>query len=82
MDMVAAGDPPVGGDERLTPDDQHLERLLLGLRLAEGVPEGWIDARETDRFVADGLATRTGGRVALTDRGLLLANDLVLALAG
>jgi oxygen-independent coproporphyrinogen-3 oxidase len=82
IDMVAAGDAPIGGDERLTPDDQHLERLLLGLRLAEGVPEAWVDARETDRFVADGLATRAQGRVALTDRGLLMANDLVLSLAG
>jgi oxygen-independent coproporphyrinogen-3 oxidase len=82
MNLIAAGELPVGGDERLTPDERNLERLLLGLRLADGVPEGWVVADEADRFVAEGLATRADGRVALTDRGLLLANELVLSLAG
>ena len=82
MDLIAADTLPVGGDERLTPDERSLERLLLGLRLADGVPEDWVLADEADRFVAEGLATRADGRVALTDRGLLLANELVLSLAG
>jgi oxygen-independent coproporphyrinogen-3 oxidase len=82
MDLVAAGELPVGGDERLTPEDRNLERLLLGLRLADGVPEAWVVPEAADRFVAEGLATRAEGRVALTDRGLLLANELVLSLAG
>jgi oxygen-independent coproporphyrinogen-3 oxidase len=82
LDEVAAGRLPIGGEERLTPGERHLERLLLGLRMAEGVPEAWIeDAARADEFVAQGLAARRAGRLALTDRGMLLANELVLALA-
>ncbi len=81
MDLVDGGERPVGGDETLSPDQRDLERLLLGLRVADGVPEAWVDADEAARFVAEGLARRSGGRVALTDRGLLLANELVLSLS-
>ena len=82
IDGVAAGRLPVGGQERLTDQERRVERLLLGLRTAEGVPRAWLDAVETDRAVADGLAARRGNRLALTERGMFVANDLVLSLAG
>jgi putative oxygen-independent coproporphyrinogen III oxidase len=78
MDLVGAGRLPIGGAEQLTDDERHLERLLLGLRTADGVPKEWLDPARADRFVADGLAVRHNGHVALTDRGMLLANELVL----
>ena len=62
--------------------ERRVERLLLGLRTAEGVPRRWLDAAEADRAVADGLAAARGERVALTERGMFVANDLVLSLAG
>jgi coproporphyrinogen III oxidase-like Fe-S oxidoreductase len=58
-----------------------MERLLLGLRIADGVPAEWIDAERATTFVADGLAERRNGRLALTDRGMFLANEMVLELA-
>jgi putative oxygen-independent coproporphyrinogen III oxidase len=79
---VGAGRLPVGGQERLDGDARRIERLLLGLRLAEGVPAGWVHRVEADRAVEDGLACRVGDRLALTERGMFLANDLVLTLAG
>ena len=82
MSEVAAGRLPRGGEERLTDDERRLERLLLGLRLSDGVPVAWVDEARAEGFVADGLAERRGERVVLTDRGMLLANELVLALAG
>jgi oxygen-independent coproporphyrinogen-3 oxidase len=82
VDTVAGGRRPEGGHEDLNDEEQALERLLLGLRIADGVPDDWVNADEADRFVIEGLARRDDGRLALTDRGLLLANDLVLALAG
>jgi oxygen-independent coproporphyrinogen-3 oxidase len=82
IDMVHGGSVPVGGDEALTDDERTLERLLLGLRTVEGVPTGWVDRIVADRIVSEGLAVRRNGQIALTDRGLLLANDLVLSLAG
>jgi oxygen-independent coproporphyrinogen-3 oxidase len=81
LDDVGAGRVPAGGEERLTEDERRLERLLLGLRMAEGVPEAWVrGAARADDFVAQGLAARRDGRISLTDRGMLLANDLVLEL--
>jgi putative oxygen-independent coproporphyrinogen III oxidase len=83
LEEVAAGRLPVGGEERLTDDERHLERLLLGLRTIDGVPEEWVGgAARADDFVAQGLAARRAGRLALTDRGMLLANELVLQLSG
>jgi putative oxygen-independent coproporphyrinogen III oxidase len=83
IDEVAAGRLPIGGEEFLSDDERRLERLLLGLRTSEGVPEEWVGgAARADDFVAQGLAARRAGRIALTDRGMLLANDLVLQLSG
>ena len=80
IEMVANAQMPMGGEERLTDDERRLERLLLGLRTADGVPSEWLDLDEASRYIDDGLARRSNGRVALTDRGLLLANELVLSL--
>lgn len=80
MDMVAAGTLPVGGEERLDEDQRRLERLLLGLRTADGIPVEWIAASRAEGLIADGLATRRNGHLALTDEGLFLANEVVLAL--
>jgi oxygen-independent coproporphyrinogen-3 oxidase len=80
--MVAEGVRPVGGEERLTDVERRMEELLLGLRVADGVPESALDLNRAQAFIAAGLARRGQGRFALTDRGLFLANDVVVALAG
>lgn len=74
---VAAGRQPVGGEEALDPQTARLERLLLGLRVADGVPASWVPPQVAGRFVDRGLAHRRDGRFALTDRGMLLANEVV-----
>lgn len=79
---IEAGRHPIGGEERLTEDERRFERLLLGLRVADGVPIEWVDEPSTRPFVSDGLAERRDGRLALTDRGMLLANDVILELSG
>ena len=76
---VEAGRLPIGGDEHLSEDERRTERIFLGLR-ARGVAAAEIDPDALDPFVADGLAERVDGRVTLTDRGMLLANEVVLAL--
>ncbi|MGH2682934.1 MAG: radical SAM family heme chaperone HemW [Actinomycetota bacterium] len=80
LDEVAAGRLPVEGEEHPDPEQAGLERVLLSIRLARGIPESWVPAAVAQAYVAGGLARRQGGRFALTDRGMLLANDLVLAL--
>ena len=81
MKEIVAGHLPIGGEEILSADERRMECLLLGLRLADGVPTEWVDASKVKGFAADGLATEREGRIALTDRGMLLANELVLSLA-
>jgi oxygen-independent coproporphyrinogen-3 oxidase len=78
--MVAAGELPIGGDELLDETERQTERLLLGLRTADGIPAEWVEDGRADGFVANGLAERRNGRLALTDRGLLLTNELVTEL--
>jgi putative oxygen-independent coproporphyrinogen III oxidase len=80
MAEVSAARRPVGGEERLTDQEQRLERLLLGLRMSDGIPAEWIDDDRADSFLGEGLAERRGGRLALTERGLFLANEVVLEL--
>ena len=80
LDLVGAAALPVGGEEQLTAEEQRLEALLLGLRVSDGVPAGLLDPNRLAFLVSDGLAQRRHGRVALTDRGMLLANEVILAL--
>jgi oxygen-independent coproporphyrinogen-3 oxidase len=78
---VEAGRRPVGGSEALSRAEREMERLLLGLRVADGVPAEWIDPERAAGFVAEGLAERRNGRLGLTDRGMFVANELVLELS-
>ena len=62
------------------PANQAEERFFVGLRLAEGIrpqPEEWrrFHAPIT-RFVNEGLLLRDGERLRLTDRGVLLSNEV------
>ncbi|MFJ4009797.1 radical SAM family heme chaperone HemW [Streptomyces sp. NPDC090026] len=80
---LAGGRSPGAGREVLGAEDRRVERILLELRLRDGVPldllreAGLAAAR---RALADGLL-RTGpyeqGRAALTLRGRLLADAVV-----
>ncbi|EID52941.1 radical SAM family heme chaperone HemW [Saccharomonospora xinjiangensis] len=81
--VLAQGHLPVAGQERLTGDDRKLERVMLELRLAEGLPLDALDGdglRQAERAVSDGLLDRAAaakGRAVLTDRGRLLADAVV-----
>jgi oxygen-independent coproporphyrinogen-3 oxidase len=70
---------PIGGEERIDGRDGKLEALLLGLRLNRGIPDTWIQPEIAEDFVGRGLARFRGSRFALTDRGMLLASEVVLA---
>lgn len=79
-DRVAAGGLPAAGWERLTAEEQHTERVMLTVRLRTGLPLAELAPDETaaaSRIIADGLAVRTGDHLILTDRGRLLADNVV-----
>jgi oxygen-independent coproporphyrinogen-3 oxidase len=82
---LETGTLPIDTSERLTPRQQLGERLILGLRLADGVPRGWIDARldgdaalarTVSRWREAGYLVDRADRVALTEEGFLLSDGL------
>jgi oxygen-independent coproporphyrinogen-3 oxidase len=84
-----AGVLPVDTVERLDPDQRAAERLFLGLRLADGVPAAWLQARATavpalrrrlDDWRERGLLVARGDRVALSEAGFLVSDALFVEL--
>jgi putative oxygen-independent coproporphyrinogen III oxidase len=82
LSLVESGRLPIGGDELLEPSDAHLEEVFLRLRILEGVPSSWVENERSAPFVASGLLRENDGALVPTERGMLLLNELVLALAG
>jgi oxygen-independent coproporphyrinogen-3 oxidase len=81
MARVEAGELPVGGEERLEPSDAYLEEVFLRLRTLEGIPASWVDDDRAEPFLQNGLLEFDGETFVPTERGMLLLNELVLALA-
>ena len=91
-ERLGRGLSPAAGREVLTERDAELERVLLGVRLAEGLTlgDGAVGvggapepAGVLARLVADGLvepAAAAAGTVRLTLRGRLLADAVVRAI--
>jgi oxygen-independent coproporphyrinogen-3 oxidase len=77
---LAAGRSPAAGREVLDDEDRRVERVLLELRLREGLP---LDVLRPDglaaahRHAADGLLVLDRDRAVLTLRGRLLADAVV-----
>ena len=82
MARVEAGELPLGGDEHLEPSDAYLEEVFLRLRILQGIPSSWVDADVALPFLESGLLQEDDGSLVPTERGMLLLNELVLALAG
>jgi oxygen-independent coproporphyrinogen-3 oxidase len=79
-DRLAAGRSPAHGREVLTDATARTEKIMLGLRLAAGLP-GRIAPREmVDDLVRAGLLQPRDDRLILTRRGRLLADRVVNAL--
>lgn len=87
-EAIARGESPEADRERLTPEQQQTEAVMLGVRLAEGLPVA--DIPVTSRTAAAALVGRglldgealLAGRVQLTDAGRLLADAVVRELLG
>jgi putative oxygen-independent coproporphyrinogen III oxidase len=77
---LAGGHSPAQAREILDDAQRHDERVLLGVRLAQGLP---IDSPAVPGLVSDGLAEpgpAAQGVVVLTRRGRLLADGVVRTL--
>lgn len=84
--LLAAGESPEAGREVLGAEERHVERVMLRLRLASGLPVELLDPAgraAAERAVTDGLLSGpalAAGRAVLTRRGRLLADGVVQAL--
>ncbi len=82
-DLLAEGNSPAAGRERLSLDDQRVERVLLELRLSDGLALSALDEAgqaEAREAANDGLLdgpSLAAGRCVLTSRGRLLADAVV-----
>ena len=63
----------------ITPAEQRVEALLMGLRLAEGIPyaPAGLDIGAVDRLGAQGLIERTPERLRVTPRGMLVLDGIL-----
>jgi len=81
--MLSERKLPIEEAETLTPEQAELEKVMLGLRLAEGLPMEALEASYRDEAAnlqLQGLLTIEGGLLKLTRRGRLLADTVVRAL--
>ena len=85
--VLEAGSLPIDTSERLTPRQRLGEQLMLGLRLADGVPRAWLDARidgnaalahKVQAWRQAGVMVERGEQVALSEAGFLVS-DAVFA---
>ena len=80
---LADGRLPVADFERLDTGALHTEDVMLRVRLRDGLPMATLNEAERRRaqtVIEDGLLTRDGDRLILTDRGRLLADAVVRTL--
>jgi oxygen-independent coproporphyrinogen-3 oxidase len=77
---LSAGQSPAAAREVLDAPTRALERVLLEVRLVDGLGVDALDGlalAELPRLVGDGLVEVAGDRVVLTLRGRLLADAVV-----
>jgi oxygen-independent coproporphyrinogen-3 oxidase len=79
-EAVGEGRRPTVFEEELTEDQLRCERVAMGMRTSEGVEAGLVDESEVISLEEEGLLRMEGGRVRPTERGMLVADALALAL--
>jgi oxygen-independent coproporphyrinogen-3 oxidase len=79
---IRAGELPVAGSEPVGPEMREEERVMLGLRLREGVSVGPSSLDEARSLEGLGLVAIDGDRVRATARGEAVLNQVTLRLVG
>lgn len=80
--LLEAGHLPPGSHEVLTPAQRTAEKVILGLRLSDGVPLAGLEDRRPliDTWQSLGLLEVAGDRCRLTEAGFLLSDSLFVEL--
>ena len=88
IEEAGAGRRPAALDRPVSPEEERRERIVLGLRLSEGVAAAELDAAvgesgdrelpaDREAWLENGLLEEAGGRVRFTERGFLLSNEIL-----
>ena len=80
VERLRAGQSPAVGREVLDDDTRAVEEILLGVRMADGLPVDRLTVAqrgEVEVLVSDGLGGVVAGRFRLTRSGRLLADAVV-----
>lgn len=72
--------PATDSYEVLTTADASAESIMLGLRLAEGIPETNELLRKCESYFRYGFMQRKNGRIAFTTKGFLVSNTILAEL--
>jgi oxygen-independent coproporphyrinogen-3 oxidase len=81
LEAVESGSLPIGGSEDLDAESRALEETFLRLRTNEGVPLTSVAPDAAEGYLDRGLLARRNGDLVATEAGMLLLNELVLALS-
>ncbi len=84
LDAIGAGDSPIAGSEVLTDEERAEERLLLGLRVREGLHPNDLPPIEPlalEEAMDAGLVETSCGRLRCTEAGWFLLDEAVSRLA-
>jgi putative oxygen-independent coproporphyrinogen III oxidase len=88
IERLSRSERPTVTDREIEDEEARREAIVLGLRLADGVPSIWVDewiARKADSHLAIDLAryeearwlARGEGRIAFTEKGFLVSNEIL-----
>lgn len=82
---ISGGELPIKDSEGLTAEDRHTEKIMLGLRLAEGIDVNLLGEDELDKArrqaeagMVEFVSVDGGQRIQLTNRGRLLADAIIV----
>ncbi|MFK3615811.1 radical SAM family heme chaperone HemW [Corynebacterium amycolatum] len=82
---ISGGELPVKDSEGLTAEDRHTEKIMLGLRLAEGIDANLLGEdelgkarRQAEAGMVEFVSVDCGQRIQLTNRGRLLADAIIV----
>ena len=75
--MIDDGELPVdiSSIEEIDETEKEKMKIILGLRLLDTGTEYFIDSR-VEKLIENGLLEKTGDRIILTKRGIMLANEV------
>lgn len=84
-EAIESGDDAVAGRESLDDQERALERLMLGLRLADGIAATdlpLIEQKRLEQAIEADLVAFDGARLRATDHGWFLLDEVVHVLTG